>query len=101
MNCCVKLLLLALLCWPMVASAELAESIKADFAVVSGVVVMPIDDEYIVDRDARDNLNIGDILTLIKPGKKIFHPVTGLVLGSVDEEQTAPKAESSPGAASQ
>ena len=85
MNFCVKLLLLALLCWPMIASAELADSIQADFAVVSGVVVMPIDDEYIVDLDARDNLNIGDILTLIKPGKKIFHPVTGVVLGSVDE----------------
>ena len=84
MNFCVKLLLLALLCWPMIASAELADSIQADFAVVSGVVVMPIDDEYIVDLDARDNLNIGDILTLIKPGKKIHHPVTGIVLGSVD-----------------
>ena len=84
MNFCIKLLLLALLCWPMTASAELAESIQADFAVVSGVVVMPIDDEYIVDLDYRDNLSIGDILTLVKPGKKILHPVTGVVLGSVD-----------------
>ena len=37
---------------------------------------MPINDEYIVGLDDRDNLYVGDILTLVKPGKNIFHPVT-------------------------
>ena len=80
----VKLLLLALLCCPSIVFAELTEDVQADFAVVAGVVVMPINDEYIVDLDSRDNLNVGDVLTLVTPGKKIFHPVTKEVIGSVD-----------------
>ena len=63
----------------------MSEQVQADFAVVGGVVVMAINDEYIIDLDARDNLKIGDILTLVKPGKKIFHPQTKEVLGTVDE----------------
>jgi hypothetical protein len=85
MNFRVKLLLLVLLCCPVAALAELGGNIQADFAVISGVVVMPINEEYIVDLDARDSLSIGDILTLVKPGKKIFHPETGAVIGSTDE----------------
>jgi hypothetical protein len=69
----------------MIAAAELAEQVQADFAVVGGVVVMAINDEYIIDLDARENLKIGDILTLVKPGKKIFHPQTKEVLGTIDE----------------
>ncbi|MGW8313485.1 MAG: FG-GAP repeat domain-containing protein, partial [Desulfuromonadales bacterium] len=41
--------------------------------------------EYIVDMNDQDNLSIGDILSLVKPGKKILHPQTGEVIGSVDQ----------------
>jgi hypothetical protein len=85
MNLLFKLALLGLLCWPMSAMAELPQQLQSDFSVVKGVVVMPIDNEYIVDLDDRDNLHIGDILTLVKPGKKIFHPVTKEVIGTIDE----------------
>jgi hypothetical protein len=81
----VKLVLLGLLCCPMVALAELPEQVQSDFSVVEGVVVMPINNEYIVDLDDRDNLHVGDILTLVKPGMNIFHPVTKEVVGAVDE----------------
>jgi hypothetical protein len=77
-------LLLIILCWPLAALAELPDNVAGDFAVVEGVVVMPINDEYIVDLDARDNLYVGDVLTLMAPGKNIFHPVTKEVIGSVD-----------------
>ncbi|MEJ2525448.1 MAG: VCBS repeat-containing protein, partial [Desulfuromonadales bacterium] len=53
--------------------------------VISGVVVMPLNESYIVDLDDRDNLHVGDILTVVDPGRKIFHPVTKEVIGSVDE----------------
>ena len=79
-----KLILLSLVCWPLTALAALPDDIASDFALVEGVVVMPINDEYIIDLDARDNLAIGDILTLVTPGKKILHPVTKEVIGSVD-----------------
>jgi len=87
MKLTVKLFLLALLliCAPAAVWAELSDQVQNDFATVSGVVVMPINDEYIVDMDARDDLNIGDILTLVKPGKKIFHPETKELIGSVDD----------------
>ena len=79
-----KLLLLTLLCWPLTAFAALPDDVAVDFAVVEGVVVMPINDEYVVDLDARDDLNVGDVLTLVTPGQKIFHPVSKEVIGSVD-----------------
>jgi hypothetical protein len=81
----IKLVVLSLFFSPMVALAELPEQVQADFSVVAGVVVMPINDEYIVDLDARDNLQVGDVLTQVKPGKKIFHPVTKEVIGTVDD----------------
>ena len=78
------LLLFIVLLSPLTVLAELPEDVAADFSVVSGYVVMPVNDEYIVDLDARNNLNIGDILTVVAPGKKILHPETGKVIGSID-----------------
>lgn len=79
-----NLLLLTLLFWPLAAFAELPDNVASDFAVVEGVVVMPISDEYIIDLDARDGLNVSDVLTLVTPGEKIFHPVSKEVIGTVD-----------------
>ncbi|MGW8313911.1 MAG: hypothetical protein ACWGOL_11835, partial [Desulfuromonadales bacterium] len=58
----VKLLFLVLLCWPSLVCAELPEQVQNDFSVIDGVVVMPINGEYIVDMNDQDNLSIGDIL---------------------------------------
>jgi len=73
-----------LVCLPVGALAELPEDVTDDFAVISGVVVMPINDEYIVDLDSRNNLYVGDILTVVEPGQKIIHPETGAVIGAID-----------------
>lgn len=75
-------LCLCLLC-PALALAELPRQVELDFAVLSGYVVMPINDEYIVDLDASDNLAVGDVLTLVTPGEKVMHPVTSELLGTV------------------
>ena len=84
MNRVLPLLLLIVLLYPLTVLAELPEDVADDFSVVSGYVVMPVNDEYIVDLDARNNLSIGDILTVVAPGKKILHPETGKVIGSID-----------------
>ena len=84
MNLLVKLFLCLLLLTPAAAQAELPKQIELDYSVLSGYVIMPINDEYIVDLDASDNLHVGDILTLVSLGQKVFHPVTGESLGSVD-----------------
>ena len=85
MNFMLKLFLLVLFCCPAVALAELPELVQSDFAVLEGVVVMPINDEYIVTLEDREDLHIGDILTLVNPGKKVFHPETKELIGSIDE----------------
>jgi hypothetical protein len=65
--------------------AELPHQVELDFAVLSGTVIMPVDGEYLIDLDDRDNLHEGDILTLVAPGKKIFHPQTKELIGTVDK----------------
>ncbi len=85
MNLAVKLILIFSFCLPTIALAELPEQVRDDFAVVDGYVVMPINDKYIVDLNASDKLRVGDILTLVRHGAKILHPVTKEVVGSVEE----------------
>ncbi|MEA3543852.1 MAG: VCBS repeat-containing protein [Thermodesulfobacteriota bacterium] len=79
-----RLCLLLLCCFPFVVLAEIPEQIKADFAPISGTIIMPIGEEYLVDLDASVNLQEGDILTLVMPGEKIIDPETKAVLGSID-----------------
>lgn len=79
-----KLVFFFLLCCPLGAYAELPARVDADFKVINGVIVMPLGDEYVVDLDASDGLGVGDILTLVTPGKKIIHPDTHEVMGSVN-----------------
>ena len=80
----VKFILLWLVLVPCAVFAEVPEQLQADFAVIEGVVVMPLNDEYIVTMDEQGDLNIGDILTVVRPGNKIFHPETKEVIGTVD-----------------
>ncbi|MCK4535765.1 MAG: VCBS repeat-containing protein [Desulfuromonadales bacterium] len=84
MKLCAKLILFFSLCCPLTAFAELPEQVKADFAVLNGLIIMQIGEEYVVDLDASDRLREGDILTLVAPGEKIIHPETREVIGSVD-----------------
>lgn len=80
----INLLFLLLMLLPALVFAELPKQVELDFSVESGYVIMPINGEYLVDLDARNNLTVGDILTLVTPGSKVFHPVTKEILGSVD-----------------
>jgi hypothetical protein len=84
MKSLIKLLFCISLLSPVLALAELPKQVELDYAVLSGYVIMPINDEYIVDLDSSDNLHVGDILTLVKRGANIYHPETKEILGSVD-----------------
>lgn len=76
--CCFLLLL------PLTATAQLPPQIEADFKNVSGYIIMPIGNEYLVDLDVSANLKEGDILTIVTPGEKVIHPISKEVLGSLD-----------------
>lgn len=58
--------------------------IKQDFAVLNGVIIMPVAGEYLIDLDISSGINEGDILTLVTEGEKIIHPVSKEVLGTLD-----------------
>lgn len=65
--------------------AAVVDDIAKDFAPISGYVVMREGDEYIIDLDDRRGIATGDIFSVIAPGKKIVHPVSQKVLGTLEE----------------
>jgi hypothetical protein len=66
------------------ASATVLDDLARDFAPISGYVVMPADGEFLVDLDAAGGISVGDLFSVVHPGEKIVHPVSGKVLGSLD-----------------
>lgn len=79
------LILVVFLLSPMSVRAELSDELEADFSIVEGIVVMPVNGEYIVTLEDQANLHIGDILAVVNPGKKVFHPQTREIIGTIDE----------------
>jgi hypothetical protein len=67
------------------ASGAVLDEIARDFKPLSGYVIMPVDGEYLIDKDASHRVSVGDLFTVVKPGEKIIHPVTKEVLGTLDE----------------
>lgn len=65
--------------------AAAIDDINQDFEPVSGYVVMSDGGEFIIDLDDTQGIAPGDIFSVISPGKKIVHPITKKVLGSLEE----------------
>lgn len=65
--------------------ADVIDKVVEDFKQLSGFVVMETDGEFIIDLDSGKGISIGDLFSVVKPGKKIVHPVTGKVLGTIEE----------------
>jgi hypothetical protein len=66
-------------------NAAVIDDITQDFEPISGYVVMPDGGEFIIDLDDTQGISTGDIFSVIEPGKKIVHPVTKKVLGTLEE----------------
>lgn len=80
----VMLLALSFLCgWP--AQAAVIDQVVQDFTPIPGYVIMGAQGEYLIDLDASKGIAAGDLFSVIRPGKKITHPVTGKVLGTLEE----------------
>ena len=78
------LLLLLSICLPIHALAILPDQIKNDFSPLSGTIIMPISEQFLVDLDATSGLQEGDILSLVTKGEQVIHPITGELLGAID-----------------
>ena len=74
-----------LLFLPQQSQAAVPRAIQNDLKPVSGYIVMVVDNQYIIDLDASTGLQLGDILAVVRPGKKIVHPVTKKILGEIEE----------------
>jgi hypothetical protein len=67
------------------ADAAIIDEIAEDFKPLSGYVVMSSEEEYIIDLDDTNGVVIGDLFSVVTAGKKIVHPVTQKVLGTLEE----------------
>jgi len=82
-----RLTILALLLSLLPAGSALAETLEdlaQDLKPVSGYVVLPVQGEFLIDLDASQGVTTGDLFSVVQPGEKITHPVTGKVLGTLD-----------------
>jgi hypothetical protein len=73
----------AILCVP--TQAAVIDEVARDFKPISGYVIMETGGEYLIDLDASKGVSAGDLFSVMRPGKKIIHPVTGKVLGALEE----------------
>ncbi len=65
--------------------AAVIDEISSDFKPISGYVIMEAGSEYLIDLDASKGVSAGDLFSVTTPGEKITHPVTGKVLGTLEE----------------
>jgi len=70
---------------PRPAQAAVIDEVVKDFTPISGYVIMEAEGEYLIDLDGSKGIAAGDLFSVIKPGEKITHPVTGKVLGALEE----------------
>jgi hypothetical protein len=78
-------IIVILLFLPLTLFAQIPEQLKKDFSPIAGAIIMPIGEEYLINLDASVNLHVGDILTLVMAGEKIFDPQTKQVIGTIDQ----------------
>ena len=83
------LLAILLLMIPSTVLAELPTQLEKDFAPLDGYVVMPMGaNDYLIDLDASKGVRTGDIFSIIRPGEKITHPISGEIIGNLDGSKT-------------
>jgi len=69
----------------LLAEAVVVADVADDFKPVSGYIIMDTDGEYIIDLDASKGIHTGDLFSVVRPGKKVIHPVSGKVLGTLPD----------------
>lgn len=82
---CSLLTLVSFLLLVSVSFADVFDSLRRDFTPIDGVVVMPVEGEYLIDLDASKGVVAGDLFAVVRSGERIVHPVTGQVIGTLDD----------------
>jgi hypothetical protein len=68
----------------VLAAASMAFAGNHGESILTGVVVMPAGEEFVVDLDGASGLAVGDILEVLQEGEDIVHPTSGAVLGRLE-----------------
>lgn len=71
--------------FPTLVAADITRRVTADFRPMSGVIIMPLKDEFLIDLGRHNGVVRGDLFTVVVPGEQVIHPHTKEVLGSLDE----------------
>ncbi len=89
-NCLIRIpismvsVLIVAFTWLPVEAVVVADVVD-DFKTVSGYIIMETDGEYIIDLDTSKGILAGDLFSVVQPGKKIIHPVSGKILGTLTD----------------
>lgn len=70
---------------PLQVTAGISGQVAADFQPTTGVIIMPVDNEFLIDLGVSSGVNQGDLFSVLAPGKQIIHPLTQEVLGTLDK----------------
>ncbi|GAB4565091.1 MAG: hypothetical protein Tsb0017_25370 [Geothermobacteraceae bacterium] len=82
-----RLLLLGLLLFLAVPvfAIDLPQSLLERLSPLEGVVVMQVGQDYLIDRDATQGVQAGDLFAVVQPGAPVVHPQTGEIIGKLDQ----------------
>lgn len=84
LSVCFALTILLLIPVPHASAALVNSALSRDFAPASGYIVETAGNQFIIDLDARQQIAVGDVFSVVTPGARIVHPVTKAELGSQD-----------------
>lgn len=76
-------ILVLVICDP--TQAAVLDEVARDFKPIPGYVIMATSGEFLIDLDASKGVSTGDLFSVVAPGQKITHPVTGKVLGTLEQ----------------
>lgn len=65
--------------------ADFQQEIGRDLQVQSAYLVAPVGETWLIDADARQGVQTGDLFTVVTKGDPIVHPVTQEVIGTLDQ----------------
>ncbi len=74
-------------CLAISVQAAPIQLVAKDFQPITGTVVGTNQDQVLIDLDAADGIEPGDVFTISEPGQKIIHPKTKKVLGTTHSLQ--------------
>ncbi len=70
----------------MVQAASInVDLVAEDFQPVKGVLVMPLEGQWLIDVDAAAGVIPGDLFAVVETGRPVLHPATNEIIGHIEK----------------